>query len=200
MLFRSTLRQLFLGQFVIGLLLGWWVITRHDEIGERRIELDWQARERAAEAIFGRYGWYVKIYRDTGTIGLWNPDSFAVQPVTDTALDLVAQHDEVVELYVRSDLVSDEGLKRLASAKNLRLIKIASSQITDEGFHTLAKLPSLEQLDIDSPHLTLDDLKRLPGAQSLKFVIVRGLTLTRDEYLELLAAQPKIGWSVEWKD
>jgi len=197
---RYTLRQLFVGQVIVGVLLGWWTYTRRNELGQRRMELGWQAREESLNAMFAPYGWYVKTWHDKSDIGLWEHPNPHPKVVTNATLDLVARQENIVEVCIKSDAVTDDGLRRLATTKGIKLVEIVSSQVTDDGIHAVSRLPGLETLVIDSPHVTLDGLKRMPQSKSLQWVQVRRLILTRDEYFDLVNARPDVGWSIEWKE
>jgi hypothetical protein len=191
-----TLRQLLFAQYIFGLLLGWWAYTRREEIGQRRMGLDWQARDQAAKAIFGPYDWNVATWRENDLVGVIPLQGFAQQPVTDTTLELVARQGKVVTLGVNSNAVTDEGLNRLSAATHLRTVEITSSRVTDKGLHSLSKVSGLETLIINSPHVTLEGLKRLPSAKSLRTVAARGISLTDDERRELCTARPDLRWEM----
>src|SRR4051812_20493227 len=92
---RYTLRQLFVGQVIVGLLLGWWTYTRRNELGQRRMELGWQAREESLNAMFAPYGWYVKTWQDKSDIALWEYQNPAPKVVTNATLDLVAHQGNI---------------------------------------------------------------------------------------------------------
>lgn len=194
--YRFTIRQLFVGQLVLGLLLGWWTYTRREEIGHRKVDLEWQTREEAAKAVFDPYGWYVKSWRDKIEIALWHVDAFGQQPVSDATLDLVVQHGNVIELNILSDRVSDEGLERLRAAKGLNCLVVTSNQITDAGLHAVSMIPGLETLWVTSPNITLDGLKCFPMTTSLKSIVIQGIAVTPDEYRELLSSRPDLNLSV----
>jgi hypothetical protein len=195
-----TLRQLFVGQLIVGLVLGWWAYTRRSELGQRKQELSWQAREQSLTAIFGPYGWYVKTWHDKDDIALWQGANPAPQVVTDATLDLVVRQGNIVELDIKSDAVTDDGLRRLATSKGIKILEVTSNQLTDDGIHAVSQIPGLETLVVDSPGVTLAGLKQMPKSTSLQFVQVRRLVLTRAEYFDLMASQPDIGWSIEWKE
>lgn len=197
---RYTLRQLFVAQVIVGLLLGWWTYTRCTEIGQRKLELGWQSREQSLNAIFAPYGWFVKTWHDKDDIALWEDANPHPKVVTDATLALVARQRNIVDVRIKSDVVTNDGLQWLATAKGIKIVEIVSNQVTDEGIHAVCQIPGLETLIVDSPHVTLNGLKQLPRSNSLECVQVRRLTVTEREYSELMAARPGVFWGIESKE
>jgi hypothetical protein len=196
---RYTLRQLFIGQLIVGLLLGWWAFTRRDEIGKRRDELEWQVRDRQMKAIFEPYGWKVHTWPGYDEMALLSPEVFVSssgptfqQPVHDDTLKLVAIHAPVTQLIVSSDAVTDAGPKHLADAKRLRRLWIASRQITDDGVAELCELPRLRYLEIHSPQLTKASLDRLARVKSLRYLVLSTALITPEEQKAFRQARPDV--------
>jgi hypothetical protein len=178
---RYSLRQLFVAQLIAGLLFGWWVFTRRDQISARREELYWQNRENAAKAEFEPYGWRVSIYREFAETDLaadWYPNQ---QPVTDDTLALIERDGSVGALMISSNAVTDAGLAHLAKADALRELFIASDQITDDGIRQLSTLPRLRYLGIRSPHLTAASLESLAKMRSLRYVTLSTTQISAEE-------------------
>jgi hypothetical protein len=189
---RYTLQQLFLAQFIAGLLLGWWVFTRRDQISERRADLYWQNRENAAKAAFEPYGWRVSIFREFAEIDLttdWHPSQ---QPAGDDSLGLVARDGSVGSLVVSSDAVTDAGLEHLAEADTIRELFIASDQVTDEGIRRLSALPRLRYLGIRSPNITGASLEHLAKVKSLRYVTLSTTQISAEEQAAFHLARPNV--------
>lgn len=177
---RYTLRQLFVAQLIAGLLLGWWAYTRRDEIGQRRAELEWQVRDREAKAVYEPYGWHVQTWPDYEDISL-----LAFPPrqpsVSDEALALVGVHGPITYLFIRSENITDAGLKHISAAKRLRRLEIASPNVTDIGVAELDELSRLRYLEIRSPKLTGASLRSLAKIKSLRYVVLSTTQITAEE-------------------
>jgi hypothetical protein len=131
---RYTLRQLFVGQLIAGLLFGWWAFTRRDEISLRRAELAWQARDREAKAVFQPLGWQVLTWPDHDETVLasdpWNPPR---RPVSDEALIPISLDGSVTRIGIVSDAITDAGLAHLEGSNRLRVLQLTAPQVSDAG-------------------------------------------------------------------
>jgi hypothetical protein len=190
---RYTLRQLFVAQLIVGLLLGWWVFTRRDEIHDRRAELNWLAHDRAAKGVFEPYGWNVQTWKGYDEIALSTFTRYQnQQPVRDETLALVAGHGSVAHLEISSDEVTDAGVAHLVAARDLRELWIASEQVTDEGVRELCKLPRLRYLGIRSSRLNGSSLERLAEVKSLRYVALSTTQITPQQQAAFRKARPGV--------
>ena len=187
---RFTLRQLLAAQLIAGLALGWWVFTRRDEIGSRRVELDWQIRDREAKALFEPLGYEVVTWKDHDEMALITRSY--VGPVRDDTVAVVARHGSVTHLALENDDISDAGLEHLISARRLRRLNIVATQVTDDGVLALSQLPRLRYLTIVSPHLTGASLDSLAKVKSLRVLSLTTRKITPAEVAEFRKSRPDV--------
>jgi len=187
---RFTLKQLLAVQLVAGLALGWWVFTRRDEIGSRRVELDWQIRDREAKAMFEPLGYRVHTWKELDEITLfaeWNAGQ-----VRDDALAPVARQGSVTHLVIDTDEITDDGLRHLTAANRLRRLYIVAPQVTDDGVLALCQMPRLRYLTIESPQLTGASLASLAKVKSLRYVSLNSMLITPVEEAAFRQARPDV--------
>jgi hypothetical protein len=108
--------------------------------------------------------------------------------VTERTISQVATLPYLKWLHVRSNGISDDGLKYLAGKNTLEELHLNSSSVTDKGVAQLAELQGLNRLEIGIEHLSDSGLKRITTVlrqlDSLELVGTRGIT---DNGLEQLA-------------
>jgi hypothetical protein len=203
---RFTLLQLFTAQLAIGLMLGWWVFTRREEIGYRSGELNWRAQIAADKALFGPYGWDVDTWDSYDQFRFRSgndqlllhpfidpPRNFRRQPnVTDQTLELVAGHPRVTAVMVISDGVTDAGLKRLVANQRLWCVCVKSEQVTDAGADLLCSLPALESVRLHSDHLTGSILGRLAEVKTLRILQIESSQISPHDEAAFRAARPDV--------
>jgi hypothetical protein len=187
-----TLRQLFIGQLIAGLLLGWWAYTRRDEIHERRNELEWRVRNERVKALFEPIGWYVYSWPgvDEITLGASGPPRWPA--ARDEQLPLAVAQGPVSELYLASNEITDQGLPLLSGAARLRQLQISSNLVTDEGIAALAALPRLRYLRLGCPQLTGECLQSLAKVRSLRYVEITTVRVTPQDAETFRAARPDV--------
>ena len=100
--------------------------------------------------------------------------------VTFTAVSLRGNLDDagfgklepVFPQLVTADLsatkVTDQSVAKLASAKNLRLIRLSETGVTDAAIDTLLKLPALESINLYGTKVTDAGVSKLSGMPNLK--------------------------------
>lgn len=99
---------------------------------------------------------------------------------TDETLPLLLAFPEITELRLvggggyRGANVTDDGLRQLASLKNLEKIDIGSMKMTGEGLKYLASLPRLKGLEIWGLQLTPDGLRSLAEFEQLETLGLSG--------------------------
>jgi hypothetical protein len=186
---RWTLRQLFIGQLIAAVLLGWWTFTRREEISRRRTELAWQVRDRQLKAIYEPLGVQVETWPNQEDVALivWPGRAFS-----DVSLKLVAIHGPVTQLRIHSDALNDPGLAEIASATRLRRLWLHSSQISDSGVARLAELPRLRYLEVHSPLLTGASLRSLAKIETLRYVVLGTGNITSEELTQFQSARPDV--------
>lgn len=76
--------------------------------------------------------------------------------------------DLIVSLDLASSKVSDEGVKLLAEAKSLRMLRLSESGVTDASLDLLAGLPELESLNLYGTAVSNEGVMSLAGLPNLK--------------------------------
>jgi hypothetical protein len=100
--------------------------------------------------------------------------------VTDRTISQIATLPYLKWLSVRSNEISDDGLKYLAGKNTLEELHLHSSSITDKGLAQLVELKGLTRLESEVDHLSDSGLKQiavlLRQLDSLKLAQTRGIT------------------------
>jgi hypothetical protein len=186
---RWTLRQLFIGQLIAAVLLGWWTFTRREEISRRRAELAWQVRDRQLKAIFEPAGFEVQTWPNYEDISLRTAPG---RSFTDTSMKIVGSQMSVTEIVIASDALSDAGLEDIRATTRLRRLWLHSSQLSDAGVARLAELPRLRYLEIHSPLLTGASLRSLAKIKTLRYVVLGTNNITSEELTRFQSARPDV--------
>lgn len=155
---RFSLRSLILCQ-VLGIAsLGLWLECHRDSVErqvaaavERRAENAW--RHHLSERNFEQFHWHTAI--GGGPEHWLSLTAAAPQPlVNDEVLELIEAGDRIQVLSLRSDGVTDKGLRTLATFHTLRELSIESARVTDKGVAELVRLQQLERLTLKCPQVT----------------------------------------------
>jgi hypothetical protein len=187
--YAFTLRTLLILQIALIGVFGLWVTGRRDWIRQQttwRQEELWRAELR--ERLAG-YGW--DLGHPHRPLRLLHPEPY-LQDFHDDVLDRLLPSDQVSHLELRSDALTDEGIKKLVVHQNLRSLELHSQKITGSGIAHLKALPNLEVLNLSSPQLTnhvLDELRSMP---SLRTVIVYEGEISRAAAADFRSARPEV--------
>lgn len=187
--YAFTLRTLLIMQMALIGVFGLWVTGRRDWIRQQtswRQEELWRAglRERLAG-----YGW--DLGHPHRPLRLLHPEPY-LQDFDDDVLDRLLPSDQVSHLELRSNGLTDEGIKKLVVHQTLQSMELHSQKITDSGIAHLKALPHLEVLNLSSPQLTnhvLDELRSMP---SLRTVIVYEGEISRAAAADFRSARPQV--------
>jgi hypothetical protein len=88
---------------------------------------------------------------------------------TDAGLRHIGKMTGLEELFIwDAESVTDAGVARLASLKNLKMVHISRSNLTDRSLALLSSLPRIETLSLQQNHFTDEGLARLDGNGRLK--------------------------------
>jgi len=187
---RYTLRQLFVAQLVIGLLLGWWAYTRRDEIGQRRHQLVWQARDGQLKSAFEPLGWNLQTWPDDDAV--WLNEHGISPPVVPGLLHPLRLFPTVWELRIDSNRIVDRDVEDLLPLSTLRSLQLLCPHLTDDGVAQLCELPRLRYLRIKSPHITGATLEMLVNMKTLRFVEIDSAQITVADAEEFRQARPNV--------
>src|ERR1043165_7811706 len=80
--------------------------------------------------------------------------------------------DRLQSLVLRQSNVADEGLKKLAQAKNLRSLNLGDTRVSDAELKNLASLDNLEELVLHRTQVTGSGMKDLAGLKKLQALVV----------------------------
>jgi Leucine-rich repeat (LRR) protein len=111
--------------------------------------------------------------------------------ITDVGLSTIARLSSLTHLRIRGGDLGDDGLKSLATVKNLRIINLPHTHVTDAGLAALEELPQLEQLRIGSPKITDAGIQRLANFPALLRVHLVDVPVT-DAGLEAFQKMPRL--------
>ena len=76
--------------------------------------------------------------------------------------------NQLVTVDLSATKITDQAVKQLASAKNLRLIRLAETGVTDASIDTLLKLTNLESVNLYGTAVTDAGVAKLSGLPKLK--------------------------------
>jgi hypothetical protein len=112
--------------------------------------------------------------------------------------ELSQDKKSIVELSLGVDImrtqnVTDAGIKHLAGLSELRLLDLKDTQVTDAGMASLAGLKNLEVLDLLNTHVGDAGLAHLEGLSKLEMLSLDGTNVT-DAGLPHLAGLSKLKW------
>ena len=101
----------------------------------------------------------------------------------------------VASQFVTVDLsatkITDLSVAKLATAKNLRLIRLSETAITDASIDTLLKLPSLESINLYGTKVTDAGIKKLAEMPNLKRLYLWKTAVTPEAVKALKEKLPK---------
>jgi len=100
-------------------------------------------------------------------------------PVTDAGLVHLKDLPALEELWLSDTAITDAGLERIASWKNLTVLKLcASAGITDAGMEQIGKMRNLYELRLCRTAITDDGLRHLSGLSNLRTLDLAGTRIT----------------------
>jgi hypothetical protein len=109
--------------------------------------------------------------------------------MTDAVLEQLARVNSIQELRLgNSNGLSDDGLRHLASLRELRHLDLSMTAITDRGLEVLRSLPALESVNLSWTRTTDAGVAHLVGCSRLKKVYLTG-TASGDGALRALAGK-----------
>jgi hypothetical protein len=140
------------------------------------------------------YMWDASLVTDAGVehlSGLHNLKSLHISNsrISDGALRIFGQFDNLEELSLQGNHFSDNGLAYLAGLHKLRSLwaNSGTTNFSDRGLDHLAQLSQLETLAIQGDSLTDDGLEKLVTLKSLKWVMVSSNTVSEEGVARLRA-------------
>jgi hypothetical protein len=110
--------------------------------------------------------------------------------VTDATLGPILELTRLESLTLRGP-VTDRGLERLASLRNLRGLWLSGSKVTDSGLIHLKSLAHLEKLGLPGAGVTDAGLARLKALKKLEVLDLTGNPIT-DAGLPFVEAMPRL--------
>lgn len=109
--------------------------------------------------------------------------------MTDAVLEQLARLNSIQELRLgNSNALTDDGLRHLASLRQLRHLDLSMTRITDHGLEALRSLPALESVNLSWTRTTDAGAANLADCARLKRVYLTG-TATGDGALRALAGK-----------
>jgi hypothetical protein len=112
--------------------------------------------------------------------------------LTNAGLASIAELRNLQVLHLEcGPVVTDEGLKALATLPKLRHLRL-SGQFTDRGLAYLAAAPCLKAMWLETPRATEEGLRTLSQIQSLERLCVPWLDRITDSSITYLKAMPKL--------
>lgn len=110
--------------------------------------------------------------------------------ISDDGMKILATLPDLMHLRVRISIISDRGLGHLLGCENLRILNLPNSQLTDEGIMSLRQLPRLRQLRIGGDSVTelSYSIATLDKINALHLINVP----VTDEGLKAIAAMPRL--------
>ena len=106
--------------------------------------------------------------------------------LTDAALVNVANHQQLVSLFVPDLAVKGTGLQTLKGLNKLRVLNLERSQLSESSLSHLPRLPLLTELDLSRVRVPVAGLQPLAAWTQLETLNLSGSNLT-NEGLQLLA-------------
>ena len=92
----------------------------------------------------------------------------------DDVLNALSQADTLEQISLEwCYAITDEGLRKLASLKNLTTLRIAGAEISGAGLDAFADHPSLESLDLDGTSITDESLSTIAKIPELTSLFLR---------------------------
>ena len=112
--------------------------------------------------------------------------------LTDAGLASIAKLRNLQVLHlVGTSMMTDEGLKALATLPTLRHLRL-SGPFTDKGLAYLAAAPSIKVMWLETPKATEDGLRELAQIKTLERLTVPWLDLITHRSMVFLRAMPKL--------
>ena len=98
---------------------------------------------------------------------------------------------QLVTVDLSATKVTDQAVAKLASAKNLRLVRLSETGITDASIDTLLKLPALESINLYGTKVTDAGVSKLSGMPNLKRLYLWKTAVTPEAVKALKEKLPK---------
>lgn len=110
--------------------------------------------------------------------------------ISDDGMKILATLPDLMHLRVRLSIISDEGLAYLQGCENLRILNLPNCYLTDQGINSLRQLPRLRQLRIGGDSVTelsysIATLDRIHALHLINVPVT-------DEGLKAIAAMPRL--------
>ena len=110
--------------------------------------------------------------------------------ISDDGMKILATLPDLMHLRVRLSIISDKGLAHLQGCENLRVLNLPNCHLTDQGIMALRQLPRLRQLRIGGDSVTelSYSIATLEQINALHLINVP----VTDEGLKAIAAMPRL--------
>jgi hypothetical protein len=192
--YSFSLQRLFVAQFVLIFVLALWVGARREHIAwvyqQRREAAEWSATKERLATRFGVHGW--RVWHHRKELWLHQPDGMNLVKFSDEILARLEPADQLWQIEVRSDALTDVGLEYLSRNPTIRKLEIESKQVTDLGISHVRKMTSLEEIKLTCPSLTARSLDELQTLKSLKKVTLYKSTIPWQRVNEFKQARPEV--------
>ena len=80
-----------------------------------------------------------------------------IQKLADSALNYIAQCDNLIFLQLDNTLITDKGLQQLASLQQLQSLNLVGTNITAKGLEALKNLKQLQSLYLYQTKINKED-------------------------------------------
>lgn len=192
--YSFSLQRLFIAQFVLIFVLALWVGARRDYIArvyqQRREAAEWLAHKERLATRFGVHGW--RVWHHRKELWLNQPRGTNLVNFSDEILARLEPADQLWQLEVRSDALTDVGLEYISRNPTIRKLELESKQVTDLGMAHVRKMTSLEEITLTCPSLTVQSLEELQTLKSLKKVTLYQSTIPWRRRREFKQARPEV--------
>ena len=176
LVFRISLRALFVLVLLIGCLLGW---VRSISRTQREIvaavekaggSVVYDLKSNTLGNVASQYcpGWLVKLLGDDF---FWNVTTISDgggKGLDDETLEKIGQLKSLECLWLASTQLSDRGLSHLIRLKDFKTFCFNGSDLSGKGLANLSKMTQLEMLEIHGGRFSDDDLRVLSSLESMR--------------------------------
>lgn len=100
--------------------------------------------------------------------------------------------EQVVQLKLTNQAVTDQDLQKISQFKNLRQLQLEKTKVTDEGMDHIKSMQSLEQLNLYGTALSDKGLEKLSSCKNLKTLFLWKTNATAEGIAKLKQALPNL--------
>jgi len=93
--------------------------------------------------------------------------------IADRHLGIIAEMDNLEELFIRSSKITDDGIALIGGMKNLKYLSLdRCTKLTDKSLDTLEKMTNLERLSLTKTRVSLAGVRRVAKMKNLNTICV----------------------------